>query len=174
MATDSSDSTRGSPRKHWCFTLNNPAAGDDGGLWLPPYEYAVLGNEVGESGTPHIQGYVVFKKKLRLTQIKKHSVQAGRAHWEVQSPYSTPGQAADYCKKDGDFKEFGELYVEYPEFYAMELYEGEHSDEFADEEDAFQTPPKRLKSVVFESGAMCDCHESCYVVTPSCDGQSPM
>lgn len=135
---------RESPKKHWVFTLNNPLPGDDGGLWLLPYEYAVLGNEVGESGTPHIQGYVIFKKKYRLAQLKAHSAQGHRAHWEPQSQYSTPAQAAEYCMKDGNFKEFGELYVEYPEFLGVELWDGCHSDEFAEEE---ETPLKRQKSI---------------------------
>lgn len=127
--------TRDSPKKHWVFTLNNYTTGDEGGLWLPSYDYAVLGKEVGDSGTPHIQGYVVFKKKYRLSQLKKHSPQAGRCHWEPQSVYSTPEQAADYCKKDGAYVEFGELYVDYPEFLCEELWCGYHSDEFAEEED---------------------------------------
>lgn len=144
-AIDSSATTRQAPRKHWVFTVNNPSPTDQGGLWLPPYEYAVLGLEVGECGTPHIQGYVVFKSKLRLTQIKKHSVTAGRAHWEQQSVYSTPNQAADYCKKDGEFKEFGELYVEYPVFGNLELWDGEHSDEFADE---MEDPPHKRANIL--------------------------
>lgn len=141
-------SSRESPKKHWVFTLNNYTSGDENGLWLPPYEYAVLGQEVGESGTPHIQGYVVFKKKYRLNQLKTFSVQCGRCHWEPQSVYSTPAQAADYCMKDGNFKEFGELYVEYPEFLNIEMYDGNHSDEFAEEE---EIPLSRSKSVAYES-----------------------
>lgn len=144
-ATDSTTVTRQAPKKHWVFTVNNPSTDDQGGLWLPPFDYAVLGNEVGESGTPHIQGYVVFKSKLRLTQIRKHSVTAARAHWEPQSVYSTPVQAADYCKKDGDFKEFGELYVEYPDYAVIELWDGEHSDEFADE---VEMPPHKRSQFV--------------------------
>ena len=146
-AIDSTNATRQAPRKHWVFTVNNPSPQDQAGLWLPPYEYAVLGLEVGESGTHHIQGYVIFKTKLRMTQIKKHSPTAGRAHWEQQSVYSTPAQASDYCKKDGDFKEFGELYVEYPEYACLELWDGEHSDEFADE---LETPPHKRANI------MCD------------------
>jgi hypothetical protein len=137
---------RESPKKHWVFTLNNPLPDDQGGLWLPPYDYAVLGNEVGESGTPHIQGYVIFKNKLRLNQLKTHSPQGQRAHWEPQSQYSTPAQAADYCMKDGDFKEFGELYVDAPELISIELYEGYQSDEFAEEVD--EPPLKRTCSIM--------------------------
>lgn len=138
---------RESPKKHWVFTLNNPSADDQGSLWLPPYDYAVLGLErCPTTGTPHIQGYVIFKKKYRLTQLKKYSPQGQRAHWEPQSVYSTPAQASDYCKKEGDFKEFGELYVDVEEYMDWCLFEGNHSDEFAEEED--DTPPlTRVRSV---------------------------
>ena len=134
--------SRESPKKHWVFTLNNPGPDDQGGLWLLPHDYAVLGLEVGESGTPHIQGYVVFKNKYRMNQLKIHSPQGQRCHWEPQSLYSTPSQAAEYCMKDGDFKEFGELYVDAPDLITLELYDGNHSDEFAEEMDVEQ-PLKR-------------------------------
>lgn len=137
---------RESPKKHWVFTLNNYLAGDEAGLWLLPYEYAVLGCEVGESGTPHIQGYVIFKKKYRMSQLKG-TPQGARCHWEPQSVYSTPLQAAEYCKKEGRYKEFGELYEDYEEFQVMCLFDGYHSEEFAEEEE-FETPPKRRVSDV--------------------------
>lgn len=85
---------------HWCYTLNNPTAP----LELPDTIYHIYGEEVGESGTPHYQGYVVFEKRKRLTQLKKLSP---TAHWEVAK--GTPLQASDYCKKDGKFHETGEL-----------------------------------------------------------------
>lgn len=145
--------SRESPKKHWVFTLNNPSANDDAGLWLLPYEYAVLGNEVGESGTPHIQGYVVFKKKYRLTQLKAHSPQGHRCHWEPQSQYSTPLQASEYCKKEGRFKEFGELYEEFDEFLVMCLFDGNHSDEFAEEEEE-EPQIKRVMSCALQARVM--------------------
>jgi len=37
--------------------------------------------------------------------------------------------------KEGKFKEFGELYVGVEEFLDYCLYEGNHSDEFAEEDD---------------------------------------
>lgn len=140
---------RESPKKHWVFTLNNPGPDDQGGLWLLPYDYAVLGFEVGESGTPHIQGYVIFKNKYRLNQLKVYSPQGQRCHWEPQSLYSTPAQAAEYCMKDGDFKEFGELYVDAPELITLELYDGNHSDEFAEEEEVAQPLKRTMTSCSF-------------------------
>jgi len=62
----------------------------------------VLGKEVGDEGTPHIQGYVAFKTKLRFNAVKRI---IPRAHLEVMR--GTPAQAADYCKKDGNWAEDG-------------------------------------------------------------------
>ena len=89
--------------KHWCFTLNNPGA-EPVPEWPVDVQYYVIGKETGESGTPHWQGYVCFAKPLRLTALKKLMP---RAHWEQMK--GTPQQAADYCKKDGDYEEDGTL-----------------------------------------------------------------
>ncbi len=88
--------------KHWCFTINNP--GDDDHLDTNLCEYAIIGNEVGEDGTPHLQGYAVMKKRQRLSAMKKLMP---RAHLEIKK--GTVAQASDYCKKDGEFKEYGTL-----------------------------------------------------------------
>jgi len=87
--------------KRWCFTLNNPKAPIQ--FNEVTMDYLVYGNEVGESGTPHHQGFVVFKQQKRIGNLKDIN---GLAHWEIAN--GTNQQAADYCKKDGDFLEFGE------------------------------------------------------------------
>lgn len=88
--------------KHWCFTLNNPT--DDEFLDPALTSYMVVGQETGDSGTFHFQGYVCFIKAQRLTSVKKL---LPRAHWEISR--GTPQEASDYCKKDGNFKETGTL-----------------------------------------------------------------
>jgi len=93
--------------KRWCFTLNNYT--DDHLIHLRSLaescDYLVFGREVGASGTPHLQGFVIFKERKRLTSAK--SQLPGNPH--LQSARGTPAQASDYCKKDHDFEEFGQL-----------------------------------------------------------------
>lgn len=97
--------------KRWCFTLNNYSAAeldhihhayDDNSLDIA---YLVAGREVGTSGTPHIQGFVVFRSRKSLGQLK--SALSARLHGEICR--GTTSQASDYCKKDGDYAEFGTL-----------------------------------------------------------------
>lgn len=89
--------------RHWVFTLNNPREDEvlfDNYL----HTYMIAGKEVSETGTRHVQGYIVFNIRKRLSGVKKW---LPRAHFEMMK--GTPTQAALYCKKDGDFQEFGQV-----------------------------------------------------------------
>lgn len=88
----------------FCFTLNNytPEEVEQVKSW--DARYLIFGKEVGESGTPHLQGYVYFAEAKTLSALKKKF--SARAHWEVAR--GTPKQAAEYCEKDGDVFEKGE------------------------------------------------------------------
>jgi len=91
---------------HWVFTLNNPTPSSLKDLGPELYEYLVYGRETApETGTQHLQGYVCFKNRKSRQQVNKFF----KAHWEVKSKKSTPKQASDYCKKDGDYVEEGVL-----------------------------------------------------------------
>lgn len=97
--------------KHWCFTLNNPTDDERRNL-LGLYSieehgivYLVFGEEVGESGTPHYQGFISFNARKTAAFTKRCVSQ--RAHIEVAR--GTPAQAAEYCKKDGSFNEYGNI-----------------------------------------------------------------
>lgn len=93
--------------KAWCFTLNNPTSAEVELLHataeLAVCSYMILGNEVGESGTPHIQGYVEFTQRKTLGRVK--DLLGRRTH--VEPRRGTGQQAAAYCRKDGDYREFG-------------------------------------------------------------------
>lgn len=69
-------------------------------------KYLVYGFEVGESGTPHLQGYVELKNPRSYKALNKEYF-CNSAYFEKRK--GTAKQASDYCKKDGDFKEFGEI-----------------------------------------------------------------
>lgn len=90
----------------WCFTINNYTDSD----WEmmkahgESTKYMIMEKEVGESGTPHIQGYAYFDNARVLGGMKRlHKT----AHWEIAK--GTPQQNKDYCSKD-KFKEWGCVY----------------------------------------------------------------
>lgn len=99
-----------SRHRNWCFTINNYSNDDWDALTHEPHldelgiTYIVVGREVGDSGTPHLQGYIEFKTANSLRGIIKKLGKHG--HYEPRR--GTQKQASDYCKKDGVFFEFGE------------------------------------------------------------------
>lgn len=99
---------RESPAVQWCFTLNNYTEEEESvvkGVFENECKYGIYGREVGASGTKHLQGYCVFTRKLRCNQVRVKL--GGRAH--VEKTRGSPRQASDYCKKEGDYVEVGEL-----------------------------------------------------------------
>jgi len=95
--------------KRWCFTINNPTDVDGiAVVSLADHDqctYLVAGDEVGESGTKHIQGFVCFNRAWRFKRLKKFL--GDRVHLEAAR--GTSEQASEYCKKDGKFEEYGEV-----------------------------------------------------------------
>lgn len=91
-----------SKTRAYCFTLNNPTQDEEEAVLALPCIYVCYGREVGDSGTPHLQGYIHFKDGKSLASVKK---MMPRAHLEARK--GTVDQAVDYCKKDGDFEEVG-------------------------------------------------------------------
>ncbi len=89
----------------FCFTLNNYSDEEVQATraYAEHCKYLVFGYEKGENGTPHLQGYAQLKKRTAFTVIKKAFP---RAH--LEKAYGTPTQATTYCKKDGNFEEFGD------------------------------------------------------------------
>lgn len=89
--------------KSWCFTLNNYTPADVDRLSRPIdcIDYLIFGKEVGESGTPHLQGTVCFKSRKGLAQV---IAVIGQCHC---SPTRNLAQSIEYCKKEGNFVEWG-------------------------------------------------------------------
>lgn len=86
----------------WCFTLNNFK--DHGWEhWHPRLKslegvaYLICEEEVGEQGTPHLQGYIRFKTPRDFTSLQ-HFFE-GYAH--IEKAKGNDNQSKEYCSKDG-------------------------------------------------------------------------
>ncbi|AXH74817.1 MAG: putative viral replication protein [Cressdnaviricota sp.] len=86
--------------KNWCFTLNNYTEEQKKYIssivpWI--CDSAIVGLELGEGGTPHLQGFMEFKKKCRP---KTHFEVIPEIHWEKCK--GNKRSNVEYCEKEGD------------------------------------------------------------------------
>jgi len=104
--------------RNWCFTTNNFTQSDVFALdmLMKKAIYGCYSEEVGEKGTPHLQGYVYLETALSIIKIKKYLT---RSHLIVADGTADENRiycgAEDYVKdgktkfKNPTFKEFGVL-----------------------------------------------------------------
>lgn len=93
--------SRGSGSKYWRFTLNNWTE-DELATLIRVFETKkakyIMGKELAPStGTPHLQGYVEFKSKVRPIE----AVGVKRVIWFLRDASSEAN--VKYCSKDGDY-----------------------------------------------------------------------
>jgi putative hemolysin len=89
--------------RNWCFTDFKKPRCEEWELH-EKMTYLIVGSEVcPETGKAHAQAYAEFKNPIGLGGLKR--IYPG-VHWEARR--GDQNQAIEYCKKDGDFKEFGE------------------------------------------------------------------
>lgn len=98
--------------RYWVFTLNNHTSEEKRILEVDfgnprKTNYAIIGEEVGEGGTHHLQGYVECLKRCGLLAVKEAFPGLKRAHLEIR--LGNRRQAIDYCRKEGNFQEFGTI-----------------------------------------------------------------
>ncbi len=86
------------------YTLNNYTSEHVSQLKHLPSVYHVMGFELGASGTPHIQGLIIFENPRSFKAVRKLLFNS-----HIESMKGTHLQASTYCKKDGDFYETGTL-----------------------------------------------------------------
>lgn len=95
--------------RNYCFTLNNYTEEDE--LTLTQYEgnkqikYLIVGKEIGEQGTPHLQGFIIFQNAKTFNQVK--AFLGDRYH--IERTIGSAQQNIAYCSKDNEYIEFGEL-----------------------------------------------------------------
>lgn len=103
--------------RFWFFILNNY---DDAviaymgvSLSTDAVRYCIYGKEVGAEGTPHLQGYVAFKKQTTLSSCRK--IFNDKAHLEVSK--GTEEHNIQYCSKGSQsHDEWSSLGVEGPSY----------------------------------------------------------
>lgn len=86
-----------SPAVKWCFTFNNYTDNDITILnssFSSNCSKFIFENEIGEEGTPHLQGYIAFEKKRRPSELKLSK----SIHWEKVK--GTENDNILYCSKD--------------------------------------------------------------------------
>lgn len=90
--------------KNYTWTINNPTGEDEEAVakLSEKTKYLIVGRE-GKEGTPHLQGYCVFKSQRTIKAVSKD---LPRAHLEIAKGNSLENY--EYCSKEGDFHEVGE------------------------------------------------------------------
>lgn len=72
-------------------------------------KYMVFGEEVGEQGTKHLQGHIDFVNARTVAGVQKSLVSRDIKMWIQQAKSTSHARHnRDYCKKDGEFVEWGE------------------------------------------------------------------
>jgi len=90
--------------RQWYFTVNNYTDDEVGSLRKTLSDsglvrYATFGYEVGAEGTPHLQGYVSFKKTMRFNAVKKALFPPPCREHHVNRTKGTEEQNVAYCHK---------------------------------------------------------------------------
>lgn len=91
-----------SKSRNFQLTMNNWTEESRADLIAKDYVYLIVGKEVGEEGTPHLQCFVHFKNpRSKLGVIKDFP------GCHVTLCDQKIDAMVTYCSKDGDFEEFG-------------------------------------------------------------------
>lgn len=93
------------PKKRYCLTLNNWTEKE----YFQIKEFisanssnkGIIGKEMGELKTPHLQIFISMSKKIRFTALKKLN---NRLH--IEESRGSDIENAKYCSKDGDYWTF--------------------------------------------------------------------
>ena len=89
-----SESENSRQNRTWIFVINNWTEEDISWVMALEVNKIVCSKEVGESGTPHLQGTVTFKRVYTHKQLRKLHL---KAFWEV----AKASIDFNYCKKFG-------------------------------------------------------------------------
>lgn len=92
---------------NWCFTLNNYTEEEYNHVSQvceAQARYWIIGKEVADSGTPHLQGFAALRRRSNLKYVR--NLFGSRLHFEAARGTARENRA--YCSKAGDFTEGGD------------------------------------------------------------------
>lgn len=97
--------------KKFCFTVNNWTSEQYSMLLAYCIKYChkyIIGKEIGESGTPHLQGAIWLRTRDRFSGI----LNKVGFHFHIEKMEGSWPQSMRYCKKDGDYVFKDDSYIE--------------------------------------------------------------
>ena len=101
-----------SPAVNWCFTLNNYTKEDINNICSnSSIKTYIFQEETGTEGTPHLQGYIRFFKKIRPKKLFNPKI-----HWEKCRNVKA---SIEYCQKPET--RTGEVFTNIPKPYSIEI-----------------------------------------------------
>lgn len=94
-----------SKHRNWVFTKNNYLPEDEDSIQGIECRYLVYGREIAPTtGTAHLQGYIAFVNPRSLAGVR--SLLPG---CHLEPARGTPQQCKDYCIKEGNYFERGDI-----------------------------------------------------------------
>lgn len=102
LVTRTEGNTKSSVRaRKWCFTLNNYSVEECDTLsqyFIEKKWKYIIGKEVGENQTPHLQGYFESRNAIRFDTLKNLN-----SRWHLEKAKGSLEENFRYCSKDNDF-----------------------------------------------------------------------
>lgn len=135
--------------RNWCFTINNWTQSDIFAVDMLLRQKATYGcysQEVGEKGTPHLQGFIHLANALSMEFMKKA---LGRSHLIVAN--GTPQENRIYCGGE-DYVKDGKTKLKNPtfkEFGVMPVGQGKRTD-IKEITDAIRSRELTMEDIMFD------------------------
>ena len=90
--------------RNYCYTLNNWTNEEYELLKAIECKYQIIGKEIGENKTPHLQGFIQFINARSFNAVRKIM-----KRWHIEPCKGNPEQNMIYCKKENNYIEIGEI-----------------------------------------------------------------
>lgn len=97
LTSDVSKKPRGTRLRRFVFTLNNYTKEEEESIQDFPCQWMIYGREIGENGTPHLQGACVIGKQMAFSTIKTW---LGFVRSHIATMNGRPEDSLKYCSKE--------------------------------------------------------------------------